>query len=174
MVGGINWLAISARPDLATIVNILSRYIANLSVDHIEAVRHIAHCVKGIKHFGIVFYNDKNHKNIEAFVKFPLKENVMVVTNANWGPQDDCVPEKNSNVSLKLFKSKVISGFLIWHHRLAHWISKHQSITTCLSAESKIYATDIYTLTVQNSAQTMEEMGLHDLQHEQSNNCLQQ
>jgi hypothetical protein len=63
--------------------------------------------------------------------------------DANWGPQDQSVPKHNSVLpELELFKTRSLSGFLIWYGGPIHWVSKHQTLTACSSAEAEIYATD--------------------------------
>jgi hypothetical protein len=62
--------------------------------------------------------------------------------DANWGPQDQSVPPPNTNQKVDLFKSRSVSGFLIWLGGPLHWVSKRQTITARSSAESEIYATD--------------------------------
>ena len=41
-----------------------------------------------------------------------------------------------------MFKSRSISGFLLWLNGPLHWISKRQTITARSSAEAEIYAVD--------------------------------
>eukprot|EP00957_Ditylum_brightwellii_P150816 11483401-Ditylum_brightwellii.AAC.1 len=60
-----------------------------------------------------------------------------------------------TDVALKLFKTRLILGFLIWNHGPIHWVSKRQLIMVRSSADSKIYTTDECT---QPLAQTVEEM----------------
>jgi hypothetical protein len=43
---------------------------------------------------------------------------------------------------LDLFKSRSLSGFLIYLGGPVHWVSKQQAITACSSAEAEIYAAD--------------------------------
>eukprot|EP00957_Ditylum_brightwellii_P120553 9196995-Ditylum_brightwellii.AAC.1 len=71
MVGALNWLAISTRPNLATIINILAKYMACPSQGHIEAAKRVAHYVKGTRNHGIAFHSNPSETNIKAFIKFP-------------------------------------------------------------------------------------------------------
>eukprot|EP00957_Ditylum_brightwellii_P173942 13242631-Ditylum_brightwellii.AAC.1 len=79
---------------------------------------------------------------VEVYIKFPIKDDVVAMSNTNWGPQDTSIPRSKKDVALELFKTKSILGFLIWHHGLIQWVSKRQLITAQSSGESKIYATD--------------------------------
>eukprot|EP00957_Ditylum_brightwellii_P094433 7190833-Ditylum_brightwellii.AAC.1 len=120
MVGCINWLTILPRPDLATIVNILAKYMASPSIGHIEAAKRVARYIKGTKEHGIAFHSNPNRTDLAAYVKFPIKKDILAMSNANWGPQDASVPKKIPPVTLDLFKTRSISGFLIWHHGPIH------------------------------------------------------
>eukprot|EP00957_Ditylum_brightwellii_P082093 6242552-Ditylum_brightwellii.AAC.1 len=71
MVGALNWLAISTRPDLATIVNILAKYMACPSQGHLEAAKRVAHYLKGTRNHGIAFHSNPSETNIKAYIKFP-------------------------------------------------------------------------------------------------------
>eukprot|EP00957_Ditylum_brightwellii_P115664 8822518-Ditylum_brightwellii.AAC.1 len=113
MVGRINWLAISTMPDLATIVNILAKYMASPSIGHIEAAKHVTRYIKGTKKHGIAFHSNLNNTDLAAYVKFPIENNILAMSDANWGPQDASVPKKNPPITLELFKSRSISDFLI-------------------------------------------------------------
>ena len=64
------------------------------------------------------------------------------MTDANWGPQDQSTSKHASTVPLDLFKSRSISGYLLWFNGPLHWVSKRQTITARSTAEAEIYATD--------------------------------
>ena len=55
-------------------------------------------------------------ENLEAFIKFPIDQSkILHFTDAIWGPQNASVPKPSSpEILLDLFKSRSISGFLIW------------------------------------------------------------
>ena len=142
LVGCLNWLAISTRPDISTITNILSKYTHLPSPKHIEHVKYVIKYLLCSKDLGICF-TSKNVDKIESFVKFPINnEQISALCDSNWGPQDVSVPKGNTNQQLELFKSRSISGFLTYFMGPIHWTSKRQSITARSSAEAEIYATD--------------------------------
>ena len=62
--------------------------------------------------------------------------------DANWGPQDQSKPDPDKPQKLELFKTRSLSGFLLWLNGPLHWQSKRQSITARSTAEAEIYATD--------------------------------
>jgi hypothetical protein len=59
-----------------------------------------------------------------------------------WGPKDQSKPNPLNPQEIELFKSRSISGHVIWLGGPIHWVSKRQTITARSSAEAEIYATD--------------------------------
>lgn len=160
-VRSLNWLAISTRPDIATAVNLLAKHMGNHSSGHLVAAKRVLRYLKGTPDLGIAFHSRRNQQ-MEAFLKFPLTpHHITSFADANWGPQDASVPKKKPpSVSLDLFKSRSLSGFLIWHTGPIHWMSKRQSITARSSAEAEIYATDECCKTLQHLANIIDDMDL--------------
>jgi hypothetical protein len=142
-VGSLNWLSVSTRPDIAPITNMLAQYSNCASKGHIHACKHVIRYLKGTKSDGIIF-SGHDRKDLSSYVKFPVDPNTVVtLTDSNWGPQDQSVPKAGAPTpELELFKSRSISGFLIWLGGPVHWVSKRQSITARSSTEAEIYATD--------------------------------
>ena len=61
----------------------------------------------------------------------------------NWGPQDTSVPKVSTKSRhLPLFKSRSISGYLIWLGGSIYWQSKRQTITAHSTTEAEVYATN--------------------------------
>eukprot|EP00957_Ditylum_brightwellii_P033327 2525210-Ditylum_brightwellii.AAC.1 len=113
LVGCMNWLAISTRSDLATIINILAKYMASPSTGHIEAAKRVARNIKGTKEHEIAFHSNPNQTDLAAYAKFPIEKDILAMSDANWGHQDASVPEDTPPVTLHLFKARSISGFLV-------------------------------------------------------------
>ena len=99
---------------------------------------------------------------MEAFIKFLIDQSkILPFTDANWGPQDASVPKPNSpEILLDLFKSRSISGCLIWLGGPLHWCSKRQTITARSSAEVEIYATDECCKSLQHILHLIENLNL--------------
>jgi hypothetical protein len=95
-----------------------------------------------MKSMGISFTSyDQN--DLSLFVKFPIDSSTITcLTDVNWGSQDQSKPHPTQNEEIDLFKSRSISGYLIWLSGPLHWVSKQQTITARSSAEAEIYATD--------------------------------
>lgn len=143
LVGSLNWLSTSTQPDIAPITNMLAQYSNQASKGHIHAAKWVIRYLKGTKDIGVTF-STTSRPDLNAYVKFPIDPNTVVsLTDANWGPQDASVPKPNAPLEeLELFKSRSLSGFLIWLTGPVHWVSKRQTITARSSAEAEIYATD--------------------------------
>ncbi len=142
-VGSFNWLSTSTRPDISTITNMLAQYAnSKASPGHIDQAKRIIKYLNSTKHYGILF-SSLDNTPLSSFVKFPVpSNNVIALTDTNWGPQDQSKPKPGVTEEVELFKSRSVSGYLIWFGGPLHWSSKRQSITARSSAEAEIYATD--------------------------------
>ena len=143
IVGSFTWLSTSTRPDIATVTNMLAKYTSCPSKGHVDAAKRVVRYLKGTSSLGIAFHNSPQ-QHIESFVKFPVDPTkIIALTDANWGPQDQQTPKKNQpSKQIDLFKSRSLSGFIIWLGGPIHWVSKRQTVTARSSAEAEIYATD--------------------------------
>jgi hypothetical protein len=59
LVGSLNWLAHTTRPDLATIVSLLTQHQSNPSPGHMEAARYATKYLAHTKTLGIYFTSQK-------------------------------------------------------------------------------------------------------------------
>ena len=164
LVGSLNWLTTRTRPDIATITNMLSAYLHNATHSHLSAAKNVIKYLTGTSDFGICF-STKHKKSLEAFVKFPIEPSKIVgFSDANWGPQDASVPKPNTpEVLLDLFKSRSLSGYLLWLGGPLHWSSKRQTITARSSAEADIYATDECYKVIQHVNNIISDLKVSDL-----------
>jgi hypothetical protein len=87
LVGSLNWLAHTTRPDLATAVSLLAQHQSNPSPGHLEAARYATRYLANTKNLGIYFTSCKRSM-LESFLHFPIPDQVMSISDANWGPQD--------------------------------------------------------------------------------------
>ena len=143
LVGSLNWLSISTRPDIATATNLLAKHSCSPSPGHIDAARRVTKYLLGTKDRAITFTQQQN-ESLNAFIKFPIPTNQLTaLTDANWGPQDQSIPSKYTHHQpLDLFKTRSLSGYVLFYGRPIHWSSKRQSLTARSSAEAEIVATD--------------------------------
>ena len=127
---------------ISTITNMCAKYIMICpSKGHTNQVKCIIWYLKGTKSKGISF-SSKTNPQLLAFIKFPIRNQIVSLCDANWGPQDQSVPPLGTNKQVELFKNRSVSGFLVWLGGPIHWVSKRQSFTARSSTESEIYATN--------------------------------
>jgi len=149
LVGSMNWLSTQTRPDITTITAILAQYNHSCSPGHIDSAKYAIRYLIDSAGMGIKFSSKADH-DLESFVKFPIDPSQLTpLTNANWGPQDQSVPNPNDPpILLDLFKSRSIAGYIIWLGGPFDWCSKRQTYTACSSAEAEIGAVDECTKTL--------------------------
>jgi hypothetical protein len=139
LVGSLNWLAHTTRPDLATVVSLLAQHQSNPSPGHLEAACYATKYLANTKTLGIYFTSCKR-STLESFLHFPLPDQITSMSDANWGPQD--ASQSKTATELPLFASRSMSAFYIDLLGPLHWISRRQKVTAGSSAEAEIYATD--------------------------------
>jgi len=139
LVGSLNWLAHTTRPDLSTVVSLLAQHQSLPSPGHYEAALYATKYLASTKNLGIYFTRSKR-SIMESFLHFPLPPKILSMSDANWGPQD--ATQTKSHQELPLFASCSMSAFYIDLLSPVHWLSKRQSVTAGSSAEAEIYATD--------------------------------
>jgi len=140
LIGSLNWLAHTTRPDLSTVVSLLAQHQSTPSSGHYEAGCYVARYLASTKHLGI-YFSSRRSSILQSFLHFPLQsEHIMSMSDANWGPQD--ASSNYTGVQLPLFASRSMSAFYIDLFGPLHWVSRRQSITAASSAEAEIYATD--------------------------------
>ena len=86
VIGDLNWLSISTRPDITAIVSLLSA--------HFQSALHVIRYLASSPSLGLYFTSD-NSEPFHAFVHFPTTDNVTLQAycDANWGPMDASVPK---------------------------------------------------------------------------------
>jgi hypothetical protein len=139
LVGSLNWLAHTTRPDLATVVSLLAQHQSNPSPGHLEAARYATRYLANTKNLGI-YFTSRKRSTLESFLHFPIPDQVMSMSDANWGPQD--ASQTKTITELPLFTSRSMSAFYIDLLGPLHWVSRRQKVTAGSSAEAEIYATD--------------------------------
>jgi hypothetical protein len=140
LVGSLNWLAHTTRPDLSTVVSLLAQHQNIPSPGHYEAALYASKYLAGTKHLGI-FFTSRRDSTLQSFLHFPLPPtSLLSMSDANWGPQDASLTR--THAELPLFTSRSMSAYYIDMYGPLHWISKRQSVTAASSAEAEIYATD--------------------------------
>jgi hypothetical protein len=160
LVGSLNWLSTSTRPDISTAVSLLAQHQSNPAPGHLDAAYYVAKYLSHTKTLGIHFCSSRRVK-LNTFLHFPIPPQVLAMSDANWGPQDASVPK--SHVELPLFISQSMSAFYVDLLGPVHWMSKRQSITAGSSAEAEIYATNECVKFLLALSQLLDFLGVRDL-----------
>jgi hypothetical protein len=121
LVGSLNWLAHTTRPDLSTVVSLLAQHQSTPSQGHFDAAIYVARYLATTRHLGIHFTSTRS-STLESFLHFPVPQSLLSMSDANWGPQDASL--NTSSKELTLFVSRSMSAFYIDLFGPLHWLSK--------------------------------------------------
>eukprot|EP00957_Ditylum_brightwellii_P208746 15358763-Ditylum_brightwellii.AAC.1 len=162
IAGLLNWLSCETRIDVTTVMNILAKYMHSATPSHVVAAKYVVKYLKGCKHLGITF-STKDRSKLEAYLNFLLDKSLTALTDTNWGPQDAMALSNTGKLEeVNLFKSRSISGFVLWFNGPIHWVFKQQTITARSSAEAKVYATDKCVKMLLHINHILTDMGLKE------------
>ena len=162
-VGSLLWLSQATRPDLAVVTNLLAQQQNKPTHSHIAAAKHIIKYIKGTKSLGIAFHSDSN-LSLQSFIHFPIHSKIYALTDANWGPQDQSIPNpQEPPPPVDLHVTRSISGHLILLNGPLDWSAKRQSITARSTAESEIYATDTCVKAIIHLSHIIQDLDLKNL-----------
>mmetsp|Transcript_3327 Transcript_3327/g.4659 ORF Transcript_3327/g.4659 Transcript_3327/m.4659 type:complete len:133 (-) Transcript_3327:517-915(-) len=130
------WLAQSTQPDITAITNMLASYQTVPTPSHIDAAKRVLSYLLHTKEKEISFHESSSYE-ITTFINFPLQTlDWTAMSNANWGPQDHLRPHPSTTEKLHLFKSRSVSGHVVFNaNGPVAWVSKRQKITARSSAE---------------------------------------
>jgi hypothetical protein len=139
LVGSLNWLAHTTRPDLSTMVSLLAQHQNLPSPGHYNAALYVVKYLATTKTLGIYFTSSRESA-LQSFLHFPLQHTLLSMSDANWGPQVVSLTPGASG--LPLFVSRSMSAFYIDLFGPLHWVSKRQHVTAASLAKAEIYAAD--------------------------------
>jgi len=160
LVGSLNWLAHTTRPDISTVVSLLAQHQSTPSPGHLDAGFYVVQYLSHTKTLGISF-TSLNRSILESFLHFPVPSNILAMSDANWGPQD--ASSTKSPIELPLFVSHSMSAFYVDLLSPIHWMSKRQAVTAGSSAEAEIYATNECAKFLSELVQIFDFLGVRDI-----------
>jgi hypothetical protein len=160
IVGSLNWLAHTTRPDLSTVVSLLAQHQSLPSPGHLNAAHYVARYLATTRNLGIYFTSLRSPIS-ESFLHFPLQSPLLSMSNANWGPQDATQTKSKNNIFP--FVSRSMSAFYINLLGPLHWMSMRQTVTAGSSAEAEIYATDEFVKFLLEIVQLFEFLHIKDI-----------
>ncbi len=120
LVGSLNWLAHTTRPNLSTAVSLLAQHQSTPSAGQYKVAQYVTRYLANTKTLGI-YFNRRNRSMSESSLQFPVPSQVMSISDANWGPQD--ATQSKSTMDLPLFASRSMSAFNIDLLGPLHWLS---------------------------------------------------
>jgi hypothetical protein len=160
IVGSLNWLAHTTRPDIPTVVSLLAQHQNSPSQGHFDAALYVVYYLSHTKTLGIYFSSSKRIQ-LETFLHFLIPPTLLLMSDANWGPQDASL--SSLSFDLSLFTSRSMSAFYIDLLGPLHWMSKRQSVTAGSSAEAEIYATNECVKFLLELVQILDFLGFKDV-----------
>jgi len=140
LVGSLNWLAHTMRPDISTVVSLLAQHQSNPSHGHLDAALYVVMYLSHTTTTLGIYFSSSTRSTLEAFLHCPLPTTLLSMSDANWGPQDASL-----NLSIQdvpLFISRSMLAFYVDLFGPLHWLSKRQTVTAGSLAEAEIYATN--------------------------------
>ncbi len=144
IMGCLNWLSISTRPDITTIVTLLASHQAQPLQGHLNAALHVVRYLASTLDHGITFSYDANGQ-LQSFLHFPLLRDLLTgFSDSNWGPMDASKPKASSPPVERLPDSfKSVSGSIIMlSNGPVSWGAQRQDLTALSSCEAEINATN--------------------------------
>ena len=115
LIGDLNWLSISTRPDITAIVSLLSAHSHRPAPAHLDAAKHVLRYLASTPSIGL-YYTSDHQEDFHAFVHFPphLSDSLHAYCDANWGPMDASVPKVGAPpVEQSLDSLRSLSGWFI-------------------------------------------------------------
>ena len=122
LVGGLNWLGCSTRPEITAAVSLLSRHLTNPSSPHLDSAKYVLSWLKGTLDHGIRFTQGECcTEGLTAWPERPLGDPLsLTFTDANWGPQDASHPKPGETIEEEEVRSLLghvvmrMGGPIIW------------------------------------------------------------
>ena len=174
LMGGLTWLTISTRPDLAVAHKLLSRHITNPSAGHVDAAKHVLRYIRGTTEHRISFYQNQRDSTVRGFVSWPPQlptpahQGSCEFTDSNWGPQDASrpLPEGQEQRTVTADECKSLQGAMIlrcggpiW------WKVEREERCSRSSCEAEIKSMDLAAKEGLHAVFIMRELGVKDAAH---------
>ncbi len=96
VIGDLNWLSISTRPDITAIVSLLAAHSHKSAQAHLDSAMHVICYLASTSSIGLSYTSD-HLQPFHAYVHFPTDKitSIYAYCDANWGPMDALVPKPN-------------------------------------------------------------------------------
>jgi hypothetical protein len=110
LVGGLNWLSLSTRPDISAATILLATYLHNPSKGHLESAKHVLRYLGATIDWGIRYTQPPPSSDGDPFdpedcikgmvawptddtPRVPILDRLDTYSDSNWGPQDASRPK---------------------------------------------------------------------------------
>jgi hypothetical protein len=166
LVGGLNWLAISTRPDLAVSVSLLSQFMQDSSKGHMDADKRVLAWLSGTPNHGLWFTQEgKFTENLIAWVDKPEPTSLAEsYTDANWGPQDASHPHEDVKGLIDVSSVRSLLGHVVIRMGgLIAWGCQRKPNTSRSSCEAETYCMDEGCKTSETLFNLMTDLGTPDV-----------
>ena len=162
LIGGLLWLQQQTRPDISTVVRLLSSYNSNPSHGHYQAARHVLAYLRGTMDRGIRYTQDGGTLSANVSIpfdddEFPMEDGVYC--DANWGPQDASKPKEGELITDAEVRS--LLGHVVFRQGgpISWGCTRESNSISRSSCESKIYAVDEGTKSILTVRHLLEDLG---------------
>ena len=137
-VGGLLYLALTARPDVAQAVGVLSRFMSCPGQEHIEAAKQVIRYLYGTKEYGIMFSRSAQgspHAYVHTLKSSTAVANTVGDVQTIFGTYAD------ADLAGDETTQRSTSGYcIVMHGGLVSWMSKLQSTVALSTAEAETNA----------------------------------
>ena len=127
-VGGLLYLSLTARPDIAQSVGMLSRFMSCPAVKHVEAAKQVISYLYGTKNLGITYTrNGASTPHLQSTAERSESQKLVTYADADYAGDSE--------------SRKSTSGFaILLHGGVISWQSKLQSTVALSTAEAETMA----------------------------------
>jgi hypothetical protein len=137
-VGGLLYIALTTRPDIAYATGVLSRFMSCPGAEHVEAAKQVIRYLYGTKEFGIL-YSRSARGAPHAFVH--TRKGEVAVANSVGDVQTLMVTYADADLAGDDTTRRSTSGYgVVLHGGLVSWLSKLQSTVALSTAEAETNA----------------------------------
>ena len=165
LIGALNWMAVSTRPDLSVSVTLLAQYNTTATPAHLLGAKYVLRYLAGTLTHGLAFTSQSASAYLSTTFGWPTADPLLnTYTDANWGPQDASKPNPSDSISILECCSLLGSistrtgGPLAWHVLREPRVSR----STC---ESEIKSADEGTKMTQFLRHLLTDLHMPDVNH---------
>ena len=164
LIGGLNWLAISTRPDISVAVSLLAQHNAHATPAHLLGAKYVLRYLTSSTSHGISFTSRSADSYLSTTFGWPKDDSALTTyTDANWGPHDASTPKPADTITLNECRSLLgyistrTGGPVAWSVLREARVSR----STC---ESEVKSADEGTKTTQFLRHLLADLHMPDVQ----------